>query len=78
MVGAVIVLRRKLPDAPRPYRALGYPLTAVIYIVLAAFVVFDLGYLAPSTSGGGYVIVLTGYPVYLLWRSAARARSGSD
>ena len=78
MVGAVIVLRRKLPDAPRPYRALGYPLTAVIYIVLAAFVVFDLGYLAPSTSGVGYVIVLTGYPVYLLWRRAARARSGSD
>ena len=79
MVGAVIVLRRKAPDAPRPYRAWGYPIVPVIYIALAALVVIDLAYLAPSTSGVGYVIVLAGFPVYLLWRRRARARaSGSD
>jgi APA family basic amino acid/polyamine antiporter len=51
----------------------------VIYIALAALVVADLGYLAPSTSGVGYLIVLAGFPVYLLWRRGARARaSGSD
>ena len=72
MVGAVIVLRRKAPDASRPYRAWGYPITPLIYIALAALVVVDLGYLAPTTSGVGYLIVLTGFPVYLLWRKAGR------
>ncbi len=75
MVGAVIVLRRKAPDVPRPYRAWGYPVVPVIYIALAALVVADLGYLAPSTSGVGYLIVLTGFPVYLLWRRGARAHA---
>jgi len=79
MVGAVIVLRRKAPDALRPYRAWGYPFVPVIYIALAALVVIDLAYLAPSTSGVGYLIVLAGFPVYLLWRRGARARvPGSD
>jgi APA family basic amino acid/polyamine antiporter len=75
MVGAVIVLRRKAPNARRPYRTWGYPIVPVIYIALAALVVADLGYLAPSTSGVGYLIVLTGFPVYLLWRRAARAHA---
>jgi APA family basic amino acid/polyamine antiporter len=77
MVGAVIVLRRKAPDAPRPYRAWGYPVAPVIYIVLATLVVVDLGYLAPRTSGVGYLIVLAGLPVYLLW-SRVRGRVADD
>jgi APA family basic amino acid/polyamine antiporter len=68
MVGAVILLRRKLPDAPRPYRTLGYPLVPLVYIVLALLLVLDLAYLTPETSGIGYLLVLTGIPVYFLWR----------
>ncbi|MDT7689178.1 MAG: hypothetical protein QOE46_1937 [Acidobacteriota bacterium] len=68
MVGAVIVLRRKAPDAARPYRTPGYPLVPAIYILLAAFLVFDLVYLAPGTSGIGFLLVLTGLPVYFAWR----------
>ncbi|MDQ1612225.1 MAG: hypothetical protein QOG00_2156 [Pyrinomonadaceae bacterium] len=68
MVGAVIRLRRKLPDAPRPYRTFGYPLVPLVYIVLALLLVFDLAYLTPETSGIGYLLVLTGIPVYFLWR----------
>ncbi len=74
MVGAVIVLRRKAPDIERPYRTFGYPLVPLIYIVLATLLVIDLAYLAPETSGIGYLLVLTGLPVYLVWRKgAARA-----
>jgi APA family basic amino acid/polyamine antiporter len=68
MVGAVIVLRRKAPDAARPYRTPGYPFVPLVYIVLASLLVFDLVYLAPSTSGIGFLLVLTGLPVYLVWR----------
>lgn len=68
MVGAVIVMRRKAPQIERPYRTWGYPVVPVIYIVLAVLIVLDLAYLAPSTSGIGYLLVLTGIPVYFVWR----------
>ncbi|MEP6955306.1 MAG: amino acid permease [Chthoniobacterales bacterium] len=68
MVGAVIVLRRKKPAAERPYRTWGYPIVPLIYLALAGLLILDLAYLAPSTSGIGYLLVLTGVPVYLLWR----------
>jgi APA family basic amino acid/polyamine antiporter len=70
MVAAVVVLRRKNREAERPYRTLGYPLVPVIYVALALLVVIDLAYLAPATSGIGYLLVLTGIPVYFLWRGA--------
>ncbi len=68
MVGAVLVLRRKAPEAPRPYRTRGYPLVPALYILLAALLTLDLVYLAPGTSGVGFLIVLTGLPVYFVWR----------
>ncbi|HEX6368314.1 MAG TPA: amino acid permease [Longimicrobium sp.] len=68
MVAAVFVARRRWPHAPRPYRTFGYPVTPLIYLVIAALLVLDLAWLAPQTSGMGYLLVLTGVPVYLLWR----------
>lgn len=73
MVGAVIVMRRKAPDMERPYRTFGYPVAPVIYIVIALLLILDLAYLTPLTSGIGYLLVLTGIPVYFLWRKQAKA-----
>jgi APA family basic amino acid/polyamine antiporter len=75
MVGAVIILRRKLPAAPRPYRTFGYPLVPLIYITLALLLVLDLAYLTPETSGIGYLLVLTGIPIFFLWRRQKRSLS---
>ena len=74
MVGGVIVMRRRAPDAPRPYRTWGYPLTPLIYIVLALLVVADLAYLVPRTSGIGYLLVLTGIPVYFIWKKKSEGK----
>lgn len=68
MVGAVIVMRRKAPQLERPYRTLGYPLVPLIYIALSGLMILDLIYLAKSTSGIGFLLVLTGIPVYFIWR----------
>jgi APA family basic amino acid/polyamine antiporter len=68
MVGAVIVMRRKAPEVERPYRTFGYPLVPLIYITIAVLIVLDLAYLVPWTSGIGYLLVLTGIPVYFIWR----------
>jgi APA family basic amino acid/polyamine antiporter len=72
MVAAVMIMRWKAPLMERPYRTFGYPVVPLIYVVIAFLFVLDLGYLAPSTSGFGYLIVLTGIPVYFLWRRQAR------
>jgi APA family basic amino acid/polyamine antiporter len=70
MVGAVILLRRKAPGLKRPYRTPGYPAPALVFIALAVLLVLDFVYLAPDTSGIGYLIVLSGIPVYLIWSRA--------
>ena len=67
-----VVLRRRRADAPRPYRTRGYPYVPAIYVALATLLIVDLAYLTPTTSGAGYILVLTGVPVYLLWRRTAR------
>jgi APA family basic amino acid/polyamine antiporter len=68
MIAALIILRRKAPAAERPYRTWGYPVVPIISILLAGLLIVDLAFLAPATSGMGILIVLTGAPVYLLWR----------
>jgi APA family basic amino acid/polyamine antiporter len=68
MVGAVIVMRRKAATVERPYRTMGYPFVAFLYIGLALLLVIDLAILKPKTSGIGYLLVLTGIPVYFWWR----------
>jgi APA family basic amino acid/polyamine antiporter len=73
MVAAVIVLRKKAANVDRPYRTFGYPIVPVIYITIALLFVLDLGYLAPRTSGIGYLLVLTGIPAYLIWKKQAKA-----
>jgi APA family basic amino acid/polyamine antiporter len=67
-IAGVFVLRRKRPDAERPYRAFGYPVVPVLYILAAAAILVVLLFYKTSTSWPGLVIVLTGIPVYWVWR----------
>ena len=71
LVAAVMVLRRKAPQAERPYRTWGYPFVPMISMLLAGVLTIDLAWLAPATSGMGILIVLTGVPVFFLWRGRA-------
>jgi APA family basic amino acid/polyamine antiporter len=71
MIVALILLRRKKPNAERPYRTWGYPIVPIVSILLSALLVIDLAWLAPATSGIGILIVLSGVPVYFLWRKLA-------
>jgi APA family basic amino acid/polyamine antiporter len=73
MIAALMILRRKRPDAERPYRTWGYPIVPIISILVAGLLIVDLAFLAPATSGIGMLIVLTGVPVYFLWRKPAVA-----
>jgi basic amino acid/polyamine antiporter, APA family len=77
MVAAVILLRFRAPHAPRPYRTFAYPLPPLLYIALAVLLVVDFIYLNPGTSGIGFLIVLAGIPVYLVWSRVSGDSSAS-
>jgi APA family basic amino acid/polyamine antiporter len=77
-IAGVFVLRRKRPDAERPYRAFGYPVVPALYILAAAAILVVLLFYKTSTSWPGLVLVLTGIPVYWVWsrQGAPRAEEG--
>jgi len=64
----IFILRKKRPDAERPYRAFGYPVIPIIYIITASAIVIDLLVLKPQYTGPGLLIVLLGIPVYVVWK----------
>ena len=63
----VFVLRRKRPDAERPYRAFGYPVVPVLYIVAAVAIMLVLILYKTQTTWPGLLIVVLGAPVYMFW-----------
>jgi len=67
-IAGLFVLRRKRPDVERPYRAFGYPVIPALYILAAATILVVLLFYRTQTTWPGLVIVLTGIPVYLVWR----------
>ena len=73
----LFVLRRTHPDAPRPYRAIGYPVLPAIYIVMALFIDVVLLRYKPQYTWPGLCIVLVGIPVYYLWSRGARSAQTS-
>lgn len=60
----IFILRKKMPDAERPYKAFGYPVLPAIYIVLTSLVCLALLIFKTSTCGWGVLIMLIGIPVY--------------
>lgn len=65
----LFILRRTRPDAERPYRAFGYPIIPAVYILAATVISLVLLFYKPQTSLPGLAIVLSGVPVYFLWRN---------
>jgi APA family basic amino acid/polyamine antiporter len=63
----LFVLRYKKPDAPRPYRAWGYPVLPALYIGMAGWICVVLLRYKPQYTWPGLVLVLLGIPVYLFW-----------
>jgi len=60
----IFILRKKMPDAERPYKAFGYPFLPMLYIVVASAICISLLITKFSTCGWGVLIMLTGIPVY--------------
>ncbi len=64
----LFVLRRKMPDIERPYKAFGYPLLPAVYIVFGSLISMDLLIYKPNYTWPGLLIVMLGIPVYFIWK----------
>jgi APA family basic amino acid/polyamine antiporter len=68
----IFLLRKKQPDAERPYKAFGYPFLPGLYVLATTAISVDLLIFKPQYTWPGLLIVLSGIPVYFLWRTFSR------
>jgi APA family basic amino acid/polyamine antiporter len=75
-VGAVFILRRKKPELRRPYRTWGYPVTPLLFLAAALFVLVNTLINKFWNSFAGLAIIILGIPAYLFWRRRSRLKTG--
>ena len=68
VTSAVLVLRYRAPDLPRPYKTLGYPVVPLIFVLVAAWLVVNTLVNRPVESAAGLVLIAVGLPVYWYFR----------
>ncbi len=79
IASSIFVFRRKYPDAPRPYRAWGYPVVPVIFLLVAGWLLINTMMTAPQSSFIGIGLILLGLPVYYyLNNKGARSAGEAD
>lgn len=67
-IAGLFVLRKKMPDAERPYKAFGYPVIPALYIVLTTLICVDLLVYKTFNCGMGLLIIALGVPVYYMFK----------
>jgi APA family basic amino acid/polyamine antiporter len=71
-VAAVFVLRAREPQAPRPYKALGYPVAPAIFVFASLAIVLNAFYRSPGPSSLGLLVIASGIPLYLWLTRSSR------
>jgi APA family basic amino acid/polyamine antiporter len=68
----VFVLRKKMPDAPRPYKVWGYPVVPAIVVLFSAVLFFNTIFARPREAAIGMALMLTGVPLYFWFRGRSK------
>jgi APA family basic amino acid/polyamine antiporter len=77
-IAGIIILRIKRPNAERPYKAFGYPVIPVLYILGAAVITVVLFVYQTAQTWPGLVIIATGVPVYFIWRKVGTPTASTE
>jgi len=70
----IYILRSKRPEAERPYKAFGYPFLPAVYIVMGICFCTLLIIYKPNFTWPGLIVVLTGVPVFYMWKALDKKR----
>ena len=71
-ISGIFILRKKKPDQERPYKAFGYPILPLVYIILAVTISVILLIYKPSYTWPGLIIVLCGIPIFYVWKKVTK------
>jgi basic amino acid/polyamine antiporter, APA family len=74
MIAAVMVLRRRRPEMPRPYRMWGYPVTPLVFLAITMWFLGNMLVTRRGPAFAGLGLMLTGVPAYLIWNRAKPAK----
>jgi APA family basic amino acid/polyamine antiporter len=72
-IASLFIFRRTLPDAPRPYRALGYPLVPLAFLCVTGALLINTFIAAPTQALQGVAVLLAGLPFYWWWSRRVEA-----
>ena len=61
---SIFVFRRRMPDVNRPYKAFGYPVVPVLFLLVTGWLLFNTLFTSPKESFFGIILILLGLPVY--------------
>lgn len=75
---SIFSYRRRMPDAYRPFRVPGYPVTPLLFVAASAAIVLNALFTQTGRALIGLAVVLTGAPAYLVWRSRTRRPPQDD
>ena len=64
---SVFVFRRRLPDAVRSYRTVGYPIVPIVFLLVAAWLIVNTFVATPGRALAGVGLMLAGLPFYWYW-----------
>jgi APA family basic amino acid/polyamine antiporter len=70
-IASLFIFRRTMPDAPRPYRALGYPVVPLIFLCVTLALLINTFVAAPTQALQGVAVLLAGLPFYWYWSRRA-------
>lgn len=71
-ISGIFILRKKKPNQDRLYKAFGYPVLPLVYIILAVTISVILLIYKPSYTWPGLIIVLCGIPIFYVWKKVSR------
>ncbi len=68
----IFILRKNKPDLERPYKAFGYPIIPILYIIMAVGFCINILFMKPMYTFPGLIIVLLGIPIYYYWKRGSQ------
>ncbi len=75
---SVFALRRKMPQAERPYKTLAYPFLPLVFVVVASWLVWNTVHTRPLESSVGLGLIVAGLPLYFYFRKSAARMGATD
>ena len=75
---SVFVFRRKYPNAERPYKAFGYPIVPILFLLVAGWLLVNTIWTSPKQSFVGIFLIALGLPVYYYLTRVNRVKSSEE